>query len=664
MAEFKIKLYFCQCFKIMVTMENYNDLYGVCCSEDRVGLSYPGFSAVFIHTFSLHHNQEFCLPVHPNGTTGQFFISEMPLDIETQIFHLKERDAGFYGNVSYRAHPLVKASADEDWLIYPSKVSAVLGRGMEPVRSYAGTDVCRFKFDGFSFNVTFETRTPVSETEYKSRKVTLKGRAFVEMSLFFGHTVSMTYRFLFNNEKEFASILDADGNFTEAETNHLIGFLSTFLGAEYWSGLAPDDYTDKNGTNINFVVDLEVSDLHLDEDGNYVDAAQNLIMHHENKAFDKIALRYKKFILRKCAPFMSSVPVSKRAKYFERGMLADVHSDSHYAMVDIWENVRHVDTRNGFDLFGSDEVDVERDGIVAKEKKHRLTEAETINHIRDYHKPELIGLMTMYPGEWPYRDASAYPDVCGVDIAIDTDDLVLAGTNMALVIGTYGRRGSSESTDGVVDEVNWMKHLEDRRKYHVSWPEYLMIVQMILAKKYRLCLAKEQLIEMSLNTAKVSPSVLIGDNARLGIRLSRMILQLDVIKYSKFASHIHMFNQTAARLELDETVKDLKDLMEIVDSSLHNLSDYSALKSDFMLNLLLGIISVVSSLSILYEEHSEGFPLIEKWFFSKNPSLQTGLMAEVLTTIIMTVVIFAVLFMLKDTIKKLWDRFIKNRRYL
>ena len=93
-----------------------------------MGLSYPGFSAVFIHTFSLHHNQEFCLPVHPNGTTGQFFISEMPLDIETQIFHLKERDAGFYGNVSYRAHPLVKASADEDWLIYPSKVSAVLGR--------------------------------------------------------------------------------------------------------------------------------------------------------------------------------------------------------------------------------------------------------------------------------------------------------------------------------------------------------------------------------------------------------------------------------------------------------------------------------------------------------------------------------------------------------
>ena len=194
--------------------------------------------------------------------------------------------------------------------------------------------------------------------------------------------------------------------------------------------------------------------------------------------------------------------------------------------------------------------------------------------------------------------------------------------------------------------------------------EYLMIVQMILAKKYRLFLAKEQLIEMSQNTAKVSPSVLIGDNARLGIRLSRMILQLDVIKYSKFASHVHMFNQTAGRLGLDEAVKDLKDLMEIVDSSLHNLSDYSSLKSDFMLNLLLGIISVVSSLSILYEEHSEGFPLIEKWFFSNDPSVETNLLSEILTTVIMTVVIFAVLFMIKDTIKKLSDRFIKNRRYL
>jgi hypothetical protein len=83
-----------------------------------------------------------------------------------------------------------------------------------------------------------------------------------------------------------------------------------------------------------------------------------------------------------------------------------------------------------------------------------------------------------------------------------------------------------------------------------------------------------------------------------------------------------------------------------------------------MLNLLLGIISVVSSLSILYEEHSEGFPLIEKWFFSNDPSVETNLLSEILTTVIMTVVIFAVLFMIKDTIKKLSDRFIKNRRYL
>ena len=634
-------------------MENCKEFYQKCCSEDRVGLSYPGFSAVFIHTFSLHHNQEFCLPILPEDSKVKPFVSEVPLDIETQIFHLKEKDIDARGRTAYRVRPSVKASPNEEWLVCSSKWPATLRREMGQVKSYVETDVCRFKFDGFNFNVTFETREPVSETEYKSRKVTLKGRAFVEMSLFFGHTISMTYRFLFNNEKKFASILDEEGNFTDAETNHLIGFLSTFLGAEYWSGLAPEDYADKNVTNINFVVDMKVSGLHLDKDGNYVDAPQKLIMRHENKAFDKIALRYKKYIIKQCAPFKSDVLVSKRAKYFERGILDGVYSDSHYAMVDIWENVRHNDLVHGVDLFGVDEND-----------DYRLTEAETINHIRDYHKPELIGLMTMYPGEWPYRDASAYPDVCGVDVAIDTDDLVLAGMNMALVIGTYGRRGGDDSADGVVDEVNWKEHLEERRKYHVSWPEYLMIVQMILAKKYRLFLAKEQLIEMSQNTAKVSPSVLIGDNARLGMRLSRMILQLDVIKYSKFASHVHMFNQTAGRLGLDEAVKDLKDLMEIVDSSLHNLSDYSSLKSDFMLNLLLGIISVVSSLSILYEEHSEGFPLIEKWFFSNDPSVETNLLSEILTTVIMTVVIFAVLFMIKDTIKKLSDRFIKNRRYL
>ncbi len=42
---------------------------------------------------------------------------------------------------------------------------------------------------------------------------------------------------------------------------------------------------------------------------------------------------------------------------------------------------------------------------------------------------------------------SSFEDICGKNIAIDTDDLVLANENMSLVIGTYGNRGKEAPTD-------------------------------------------------------------------------------------------------------------------------------------------------------------------------------------------------------------------------
>jgi Holliday junction resolvase RusA-like endonuclease len=99
--------------------------------------------------------------------------------------------------------------------------------------------------------------------------------------------------------------------------------------------------------------------------------------------------------------------------------------------------------------------------------------------------------MTMYPAEWPYRAAEAYDHVCGGNIAIDTDDLVLAGSHMVVVIGTYGRRG-----DGV-DGVNWEKVMRERRFYHVSWEEYLLIVQFVLAKKFSFNNAIDTLLKLT-----------------------------------------------------------------------------------------------------------------------------------------------------------------------
>ena len=86
--------------------------------------------------------------------------------------------------------------------------------------------------------------------------------------------------------------------------------------------------------------------------------------------------------------------------------------------------------------------------------------------------------MTLYPQERPYRTEESYNDVCGSNIAIDTDDLIILNSVMCMVFGTYGRRAAGSPTD-------WGDHLEIRKSHFVSWPEYMLILEMILAKKYK-----------------------------------------------------------------------------------------------------------------------------------------------------------------------------------
>ncbi|MEI3422102.1 MAG: hypothetical protein V8R91_14235 [Butyricimonas faecihominis] len=102
----------------------------------------------------------------------------------------------------------------------------------------------------------------------------------------------------------------------------------------------------------------------------------------------------------------------KNPKEFEYGW-------HNYIFLDIWESIGH-EGRIRFDQMREDQV---------------------IEHIEQCHKAELVGLMSLYPEEWPYRMDSSFEDICGKNIAIDTDDLVLANENMSLVIGTYGNRG-------------------------------------------------------------------------------------------------------------------------------------------------------------------------------------------------------------------------------
>lgn len=579
--------------------------YDYCCSRDGHGLEIPGFSAVFIQTFSIKQELQFLLP--------DCYVRHLPGD-EDYVFH---KDKFVYEEkADALAIPIVPMGRSIEKQIF-----VLRNEGKSPDEK----NVRRFSLRGFDFEMPIEPE----EDEIEPRL--LKCHVNVEMSLFFGNTVSITYRFLFNGHSGTLS--------APVGIDHIIALLSTWLGAEYWSRDVNESCEDgASRTNINLEGDFKVENLFFSELGDPLEEGVCLPMGSGERGFGKIAVRYKRFIYRCCTRLSKSLSGEEKAKFCKSMKTTPVSivNDSRFAMVDLWEDIRHP-LPDGTDLFSNDRPD-------------RMTEAQIVSHIRDFHKPELIGLMTLYPGEWPYRDAEAYEDVCGENIAIDTDDLVLVNSNMSIVLGTYGRRGDGQETAGTVEKkgVNWAEHLKERARYHVSWPEYLLILQMVLAKKYVIGRANDVLIDATLSASSTSSLDLIGQNAKLSMRLSRMVLQLDVVKYSKFASHKVMFDRTTRRLNLDNDLDRLNEMMSMVDSSLHNLSDFKSMKSDFVLNFILAIISVASTFELFFQQSEMPFLT----YFG----IQSSHLAAVVVMVVACVTIFGILLVVSKTIRSIVSR--------
>lgn len=596
------------------------------------GLEFPGFSTVFIQTFSIRYDKKFKIPAEYENLV-------LPEEYDDPALS-RDRDFVF----------------DENRKIYIEKADA-LGVPIVPMENNIENQIfvlpkeeCgkkisddhsvrRFSLRGFDFEMNL---VPGKDDDFPP--INMKCYVDVELSLFFGHTVSLTYRFLFNGAQGFLT-----GNYTvrkqiNATTDHIIILLSTYLGAEYWSKEKESDdkpkehKSKKSKTNINFETGFRITNFHYDEHGAPLESGKDLDLFGKGRTFDEIATRYKKFIYYHCTEQAHRVEKDEellnKRKFKNRKI--DAAPDNHFAMVDLWENVQHPDPVTNEDYFD-------------KNNAAPLTEGQIISHIRNCHKQELIGLMTLYPGEWPYRDPEAYDEVCGENIAIDTDDLVLVNNNMCMVLGTYGRRGGdsdelkeNEPRWEAKKTVNWAEHLKERAIYHVSWPEYLMILQMVLAKKHVIGKANTQLVEATLFSTKESSYELIGRNARLSMRLSKMVLLLDVVKYSKFTSHKVMFDRTTRRLNLDSDMERLSSMMEMVDNSLHNFSDYKSMKSDFMLNFILALISVASTFELFFQKSE--MPFLSYFGYETNK------FAAVLVAVVFGVTIFAFLLVITKTL--------------
>ena len=152
-------------------------------------LTYPGFSVVFIQTFSVHHTKEFILPEDALAQMNKEYkdfdeergvsvekadalkvpIAWVERDIENQIFVLPDKS------------PLEAPASAKKCLFWKKRRIPMKG------------NVRRYSLRGFDFTM------PIVPAEDESiYEATLKGHCNVEMNLFFGHTVSITYRFLFD----------------------------------------------------------------------------------------------------------------------------------------------------------------------------------------------------------------------------------------------------------------------------------------------------------------------------------------------------------------------------------------------------------------------------------------------------------------------------------
>ena len=361
----------------------------------------------------------------------------------------------------------------------------------------------------------------------------ISGRVFIEAARFFDSTVSLTYRLMVDQISTEEKV-----NYT---TDDLIALAGILLGNEHWN-------TGQNANSTSIDTDIEsmdIEDLYIDKNGNLQKEPEHLS--GKKEIFSQVLMRYKRLITQNKSVYQSN--------------------DLFYVMADIWEDIGHSDS------FEFDKV----------------TEPEVINHILDRHKPELMGLFTQYPGEWVYRDPDFFEDICGGNIAIDTDDLILCNENICVVFGTYGKRGGEGA------ETDWQQHLKEREFFHVSWPEYMAILELLLARK-QLVGVLHDTYKNIIDDFKPGNETVIETIANKSLDVNNALLKMDALKFSRIISHRHMYRKTAEQLRISEEFAELNATAACIENQIANLK---SIKEKRESDKLTGLLAIISGLSIL-----------------------------------------------------------------
>lgn len=418
----------------------------------------------------------------------------------------------------------------------------------------------RFELQGFDIRLTVGKRGWDSPSD-----AVLCGHVYVRAALFFDATVQLSYRIVVSDSLRRGCRINRPFS-----TDELIAVAGLVQQVEHWNY----NVARRQQEISQPLKSIRIWNMKLDADSAYVPGGTR----ESDLTFEQVQARYRNF-------FLARTPSAKQQ-----------YRDQHYTYIDIWEDIAHHGDDTDFD---------------------RMAEDEIIEHIETCHQAELNGLMTLYPQEWPYRTEESFADICGSNIAIDTDDLVLANQNVCVVFGTYGRRGEEAPTD-------WKEHLKRRESYHVSWPEFLVILEIILAKKQTInyvlnkyvCTSRGVVPNDPDESARTNESIRqIEQNARLCLRMSNILLHLDSIHYLRFMSHKHMYEKTSRNLHVAEDEQRMRQAMAQIDQALVNADNYVRIRQSERTKNILYFISIASLFGVLLQnEHVPTFSLISRPF--------------------------------------------------
>ena len=219
----------------------------------------------------------------------------------------------------------------------------------------------RYRLKGFDICIDIDGNAPAK----------LWGHVHVRAAVFFNKTVEISYRIIVSPTGRIngTKFCQTDVPFN---TDQLIAVAGIVQHVEHWV------YNNKKkGQEIDGSLKVvSISNLHIDEESH----AHTTNVKIKGVTFDEVQRRYRYFFDKQ----RQNSRKNKDSKEFEYGC-------HNYIFLDIWESIGH-EGRIRFDQMREDLV---------------------IEHIEQCHKAELVGLMSLYPEEWPYRMDSSFEDICG-----------------------------------------------------------------------------------------------------------------------------------------------------------------------------------------------------------------------------------------------------------